>query len=125
MSADNGSLPRLGSPEASAKRAAKTKVVELPDRGASVVLAKPSLGLVLDVQKQIDKLEDDDGFESSVLVVSRMLDEPKMSEEQLRAEVLDWSMGDWQILQTAAMELAGLSEEGRRSAEREFRDQGS
>lgn len=110
------SLPRLGSTQAGEAKP-KTKEVAIPDRGVTILLRKPSVQMILDAQAAIsptgpgqDGVDIKEGYASTVQLVSKMLVEPKMSEEALKVEVDDWSFADWQVLQTAALELAGLGE---------------
>lgn len=124
MSQENG-LPRLGSAEAP-KPDLKTKVVAIPDRGVTIVLKKPSVGMIVAAQEEL-KLDTEDireGYMATVELVARMLVEPKMSVEELKAEVDDWSFSDWQVLQGAALELAGMREEDVLNARAEFRESG-
>lgn len=112
MSGANGSkaLPRLGAAKTPrAKR--RTEVVELPDRGVSVLIGSLDIETFLDVQ---DSMPEGEGvrerFEQSIELVAKMLIEPKLDPEALRAEVVTWSASDWMILQNAAIALAGFGE---------------
>lgn len=121
MSAKNG-LPRLGSKEAAAEAALETKMVSIPDRGVTVVLRKPSVGAMLDLQSSHDvESEDVDvQFGFSVALVASMLAEPEMDADALRKEVREWSFDDWRLLQSTALEFAGLGEESQRNAQASF-----
>lgn len=121
MPSGNNNLPRLGSPDAG-KPSFKTETVAIPDRGATIVLRKPSVGMILDVQEELDSEDTSvrESYSATVSLVAEMLVEPKMSEDELRAEVDEWSFADWQILQGAALKLAGLREEDVRQARADF-----
>lgn len=116
-----GAFPRLGESH-TAKQ--KTKEVTIPDLGATVLLRKPSVGTIIAIQPRVEEAGEDTqkAFESSVALVAEMLVEPDWSEKQLREAVEDWAFSDWQALQTAAMELAGMSEEAQRKSREEFPD---
>src|SRR5262245_7871673 len=112
MTDQKNGLPRLGSAEAG-KPDKHTQVVVIPDRGVSVVLRKPSVGMIVEAQSELD-LDTEDvekSYLSTVNLVARMLVEPTMSAEDLKAEVDEWTFSDWQTLQAAALEMAGLREE--------------
>lgn len=112
----DGGFPRLGSDDAPKKVAFKTRVVEIPDRGVSVVLQKPPLGRILELQEKLETMakrakeagQELDDFDTSVAVVAEILSEPRLSEEELAAEVRSWSLEDWQLMQAEAVALSGM-----------------
>ncbi len=123
MTDNTNGLPRLGSTDA-AKPDLKTRTVAIPDRGVSVVLRKPSVGMIVEAQDELDLESTDvrEGFQSTVSLVARMLVEPVMTQDALKAEVEEWSFSDWQVLQTAALELAGMREEDAQTTRAQFRE---
>lgn len=126
---ENGSFPRLGSDGAPKKAALETRVVEIPDRGVSVVLQKPPLGRILELQEKLQAMakqakeadQELDDFDTSVAVVAEILSEPEMSERELAEEVRGWSLEDWQLIQAEAVSLSGMGpgEEARAEETRE------
>jgi hypothetical protein len=121
-------LPRLGSADAkpSPSLTRPTHVVDIPERGVSLVLQKPSVRTIIDLQEDIDLSTEDvrKAYGSTVKLVALMLVDPEMPEDDLRAEVDEWSLGDWQILQREALDLAGIGEEAERQRRAEFPEPG-
>lgn len=117
----NNGLPRLGSSEAG-KPSVETKVVTIPDREVTVVLRKPSVGMIIDAQGSLNPESTDvrEGYQSTIGLVAEMMVEPEMTVDELKAEVDEWSFSDWQVLQEAALELAGLREEDAEKAREKF-----
>jgi len=119
----NGSkprLPRLGQ----IKFTVKATEVELPDAGASIVLQKPNVRTILAMQDQTDNENAGarEMFTSAVTLIAGMLVEPELTEQELREQIDQLTFSDWQHLQDAAMELAGLGEETRRQTEEAFQN---
>jgi hypothetical protein len=122
---ENGRLPRLGSAEAP-KAQPPHKTVELADRGVSIELRKPRVETIVEFQ---ERSPDDEGepkprevHAGTVWLISQMLVDPEWSEEQLAPEVAEWTVSDWNHVQTEALALAGLGEEERASAQAEFQE---
>lgn len=113
-------LPRLGSAKANSHQP-QTREVELPDRGVSLLLKRPTVETVLDLQDQIsDEETAREGFRGGVALIARMLVEPAMSEEDFRKEAESWAYSDWELLQDVAMEFAGMRREVESAASAEF-----
>lgn len=111
-------LPRLGSAKAP-KPNRRQEEVTIPERGVSVLLEQPSVEDLLAMQDLFDDDSDTrDSYTSAVKLVADMLVDPDWDVEQLKTEVNAWSMNDWQVLQTAAIELSGLK--GELAVEAEF-----
>lgn len=117
-------LPRLGSSQDS-KKARKQVDVELPERGASVLLQSPTIGTVVDFQDRIDdkgEATNKKGFEQIVAMGALMLVEPEWDEEQLKAEASEWSPADFEVFSEAVLGLAGGSEGVQAAARADFLD---
>lgn len=111
-------LPRLGQ----VAFTSRTQEVELGDAGASLLLKKPSVSAILDMQDTTDL---DSGnmremYGATVGLITRMLVEPELTEPELRDLTDQLSFADWQHLQEQALELAGLGEETRQRTAGEF-----
>lgn len=111
-------LPRLGSKETVER---PTLEIDIPDQGVSVLLRKPSVEAMVELQEQ-QQGGNIMGFASAISLIALMLEDPDLNEEQLREAVEPWSFGDWLVLQEAALRLSGMSEEVRVAAEAAFRD---
>lgn len=121
----SGSKPRLPRLEPGVKFTVKRTEIELEDAGASVVLQKPSVRAVLDMQEQAGDMENatvKETYGSMVGLVAAMLVEPSINAEEFRQVADELTFSDWQHLQEKALELAGLGEETRRQADEAFPD---
>jgi hypothetical protein len=124
---DNGSLPRLGSAEAP-KAQPKIETIELKDRGVSIVLRAPRVETIVEFQEKTPAAAD--GKEENprevhnvtVWLISEMLVDPEWGEDELKPEVADWTVSDWNEVQTKALALAGMGEEKLRDAQQEFQE---
>ena len=116
-------LPRLGSGHTVAR---KIKEVELTDAGASLLLSKPSVAAILEIQEKVDfdKATMREMYVGTVGLIASMLVDPKLSEGELRGHTDELSFADWQHLQNEALELAGMGEQARQQAEADFRGSG-
>lgn len=97
--------------------------VELVDMGASVVLQKPTVAALIELQEAHKDLDDSTltgQFHGAVALVAALLVEPDMGEEELRTQVEQMSPSDWDRLQDAAMQLSGMREEVEPAARADF-----
>jgi len=125
MSETEVTAPRLGTAGTSARPAGRREV-ELPDCGASLLLAKPRIGAVLDFKVDASTSNRQD-FESTLDMLVDMTveprldgDDPEMSVEQFRQEMHNLTVGDWTVLSDAVIELSGVKPEAIEAAKAAF-----
>lgn len=110
-------LPRL---QAGQKPDAKTREVELPDLGATVLLRRPTVGEFTELHEGL-VAADASEYLYSIALAATCLVEPELDAEQLKAAVDEWSPTDWMVLQAAALDLTGAGGGALRAAQDQFR----